>query len=323
MATYPAGVYAPRTKVNKDGVVYDAAKTKVLFAEDVVGLDGEVVAVEEKVGIGASTPTAGKVLTGTAVGESAWQDPAGASTEVLSLITTQINVSSIGDTYTDVVGNTYAETVNQTRITLTAIRIRRITSIWSGHVSVGTGTFQLYNFTDGVSLGTGTTTSTSEVKIAYASSTVAGNKGDQITIRVKNSVAGGTVTIDGGGMIDSDLIGVDTDTVVHRQFNYDFFYGGYPVSLSVGILRGLSTATFTAQLEYRIYTGAGSETVYNAFGSTFGTVNAQTVFSITPTLKGFFYSNNPTPIGFNIIATNGIAEGYGIGISYQLKLDNI
>ena len=47
MATYPSGVYDPRTKKNKDGIVYDEAKNKVLFAEDLINLDNEVVAIEQ------------------------------------------------------------------------------------------------------------------------------------------------------------------------------------------------------------------------------------------------------------------------------------
>ena len=50
MATYPAAVYSPRTKENKSGVVYDADKATVLFAEDIVKDDDEIVAVETELG---------------------------------------------------------------------------------------------------------------------------------------------------------------------------------------------------------------------------------------------------------------------------------
>jgi len=50
MADYPAGTYSPRTKENKSGVVYDAAKTTVGFAEDVTKLDAEVVAIQTILG---------------------------------------------------------------------------------------------------------------------------------------------------------------------------------------------------------------------------------------------------------------------------------
>jgi len=45
-ASYPNSIYAPRTKANRAGVVYDAAKTTVGFAEDITKLDDEVVAIE-------------------------------------------------------------------------------------------------------------------------------------------------------------------------------------------------------------------------------------------------------------------------------------
>jgi len=50
MATYPSGVYSPRTKENKEGVVYEAAEKTTLFAEDVVKDDDEIVAVETELG---------------------------------------------------------------------------------------------------------------------------------------------------------------------------------------------------------------------------------------------------------------------------------
>lgn len=53
MSTYPDAIYSPRAKANKTGVVYDAAKTKVIFAEDVVKDDDEIVAVETELGTNA------------------------------------------------------------------------------------------------------------------------------------------------------------------------------------------------------------------------------------------------------------------------------
>lgn len=50
MADYPSGVYSPRTKANKSGVVYTPAKTTVGYAEDVSLLDDEVVAIENELG---------------------------------------------------------------------------------------------------------------------------------------------------------------------------------------------------------------------------------------------------------------------------------
>ena len=50
MATYPGGIYSPRTKNNKDGVVYTPANLTTLYAEDVVYDDAEIVAIETELG---------------------------------------------------------------------------------------------------------------------------------------------------------------------------------------------------------------------------------------------------------------------------------
>jgi len=51
MTEFPTGVYTPRTKENKSGVVYDANKPTVGFAEDITKLDDEVVAIENTLGV--------------------------------------------------------------------------------------------------------------------------------------------------------------------------------------------------------------------------------------------------------------------------------
>ena len=50
MADYPTGIYSPRTKENKAGVVYDADKTTIVYAEDLNGSDDEIVAIETELG---------------------------------------------------------------------------------------------------------------------------------------------------------------------------------------------------------------------------------------------------------------------------------
>jgi hypothetical protein len=50
MATYPSAIYSPVTKTNKAGVVYDAAKTTVVFAEDFNTPHAEIVAIETELG---------------------------------------------------------------------------------------------------------------------------------------------------------------------------------------------------------------------------------------------------------------------------------
>lgn len=56
MSTYPGGIYSPRTKANKPGVVYDPTKTTRLYAEDVSLDDDEIVAIETELG---TNPKAG------------------------------------------------------------------------------------------------------------------------------------------------------------------------------------------------------------------------------------------------------------------------
>jgi len=54
MASFPTGVYDPRTKENKPGKVYDADRPYMLFAEDITKLDDEVVALETELGTNPS-----------------------------------------------------------------------------------------------------------------------------------------------------------------------------------------------------------------------------------------------------------------------------
>jgi hypothetical protein len=56
MADYPSSIYSPRTKTNRNGVVYDPYKQSVPFAEDVSKLDAEVVALETFLRIPTSIP---------------------------------------------------------------------------------------------------------------------------------------------------------------------------------------------------------------------------------------------------------------------------
>ena len=45
MADYPSSVYAPRTKTNIAGTVYDPLKPNIGYAEDIVYLENEVLAI--------------------------------------------------------------------------------------------------------------------------------------------------------------------------------------------------------------------------------------------------------------------------------------
>lgn len=50
MSEYPSAVYEPRTKENKSGVSYAPEETTKIFAEDIIQLDDEVVAIENELG---------------------------------------------------------------------------------------------------------------------------------------------------------------------------------------------------------------------------------------------------------------------------------
>lgn len=50
MSVFPASIFSPRAKANRNGVVYDANKATVTYAEDLVALDNEVVAIETELG---------------------------------------------------------------------------------------------------------------------------------------------------------------------------------------------------------------------------------------------------------------------------------
>lgn len=69
MSIFPGSIYEPRLKFNRQGVVYDAAKTRVLFAEDLIASEAEIMAIENALGVGmANIPvkaTGGEIDTGT------------------------------------------------------------------------------------------------------------------------------------------------------------------------------------------------------------------------------------------------------------------
>lgn len=51
MAVFPDAIYDPRTLQNRTGVTFDAAKVKVLFAEDQNKSNAEIVAIEQTLGL--------------------------------------------------------------------------------------------------------------------------------------------------------------------------------------------------------------------------------------------------------------------------------
>ena len=259
------------------------------------------------------TPTSKKI---------AYSDLGASSTELLALIAAQVNVSSIGDTYTDTAGDTYAETASQTRLTIGA-RPRAIVMVVSGHVSAGTGTFELRNFTDSASLGTATTTSTSEALLSGAVTSVLDtNTSDDITIRVKNSGAGGTTTIDGGGIAAGDIVtnitAIGSNNSLTPASGSNVTSGAWIASASIGLLKTPSTGTATFQVGIGTHNQSFSATFTPALtniGAAFGTTEANTVITRTPSQKIIIANLRTSAIG----ATNR----WGIAGSLNVKADNI
>jgi hypothetical protein len=56
MADYPSAFFDPRLKEEKAGVIYDPAKKTVIFAQDQIVQDAEIVAIETELGINPKGP---------------------------------------------------------------------------------------------------------------------------------------------------------------------------------------------------------------------------------------------------------------------------
>ena len=97
MADFPTGIYAPRTKANKAGVVYTPAKTTVGYAEDISKLDAEVVAVETELG---------ENTKGAYASVKAWLDAL--TSAVSGIVTDFLGLSDTPASYADQAGKVVA-----------------------------------------------------------------------------------------------------------------------------------------------------------------------------------------------------------------------
>jgi hypothetical protein len=97
MADYPSAIYSPRTKNNKEGVVYTPANDTTLYAEDIVKDDDEIVAIETELG----TNPKGAYASVKANLEALWSAIGGAITSFLGL-------SDTPSSYTDQAGKVVA-----------------------------------------------------------------------------------------------------------------------------------------------------------------------------------------------------------------------
>jgi hypothetical protein len=285
------------------------------------GTDGQLITWgADGVATTVATGDSGQVLTSNGAGAAPTFQAggSGSSTIVQTLIDPQVNISSVGDTYTDTVGNTYAETTNQTRLTMSNTRVQDLVMYGSGHVSAGTGTFEIYNFTDSASLGTKTTTATSEATFAMTRSLLTTNNNDAITIRVKNSGAGGTITIDSGGLISADRVltqsaGPGADQIA--------CWGGYMTAFKMAFAKAKSTTTCTGQLAYM--TGAGSSVAatttvrYDSIGAAWDESVDGTVFARTLTRK---LTSNTQAVS---AVWSAIGDNLFYGVSEEITADDL
>lgn len=77
MASYPNAFYSHRTRENKSGVVYDAAKTRTVFVEDNNKSDDEIAAIETELGTnpkGGYADVKARIAATEGVANSALQD---------------------------------------------------------------------------------------------------------------------------------------------------------------------------------------------------------------------------------------------------------
>jgi hypothetical protein len=200
-------------------------------------------------------------------------------------------------------------------MTTNAVYKRYVALKVSGHVSAGTGSFELRNFTQSTSGTAVTTTATTET--AIAATTVSAQVtalADVITIRVKNSGAGGTVTIDAGGIMEADKI--LNVTATGDQYTTDTSGFGWFHAWKFYVLAGITTATYTAQPKYLLGDWLdGSQGNIN-FGSPISTLNAiQTI-----TLPYKVYPTNAAKMIINFSAISGQVL---LGQAWGFSADNI
>lgn len=253
--------------------------------------------------------------------ETFFSSSGGLTEEVVSILTPIYNNSSVGQTYTDAAGDTYAELTNQTRPTMPS-RLTGIGLVASAHVNAGTGTFQLWNQTDSASISTTTTTATSEAVISIGEQFATTNNNDSVTLRVKNSVAGNTVTLDFGGILIADRqLGL---TAVQK---FDLTVGN-STNTSVGcflvrnikliVAKKKSTATFTIEVgSFLRVPGSSSGADFGNIYGTYTDVNNGTVNSIV--IADMFQPNSSMLLNnlFNVTAVLD-SSSLAIGVTYDV-----
>lgn len=275
------------------------------------------------------TTAVGDIVAFISEGSGNWRElwrrltaSSGGSTELMAIVDPQFNVSSAGTTTVDGPGDTYAEPAGQTRMTMTATRTRQVRAYGSGHVSAGTGTFQLFNFTDSASLGTNTTTATGETaQVPNSQSVASTNDGDAITLRVKNSGAGNSTSIDDGGMFEGEQDMATTVTSTGNKAAWDMAtHAGWIGTYKFSFVRALTTTTCTMQLAVKPHpkvSPTGTTTYYN-IGASMTESSLGSVVDRSPTVK--LYPDGANWLWLRVTALSG---NFGYAVGAQIKADNV
>jgi hypothetical protein len=182
--------------------------------------------------------------------------------------------------------------------------------------TAGVVTVALWDVTTSASLATTTitigATGTETVGAATFIQQQVTNLGDVLTIRVKHSVNGATVTLNSGGIIEGDVIGEATATS-YKQLGASAT-SFWISSFKYYVLGGFSTASYTGQLVTTSQL-CGAFQYYNIATSS-STINSL----LTPTLTYKIYMSGQSVIQLNVSALSGqilIACAYGLSMDNQ------
>lgn len=230
-------------------------------------------------------------------------------TLTVPLIPSQVNVSSVGTYPTS---TSFTETTVAQRIQLTSSRLRTIVCTLGASVTGGQGRIEIYNVTDGIAIGGNVLIGTpTETAITFTIPPSSANIGDIITLRIRNTQAGESMTIYSGGIAEGDAVltflpnplGTDLigETVMPSV--------GYIKSASIGLLNGMSTGGFSAA----ITSGYNRTAFFDNFGGlTFTQVDA----NLPPTLA------TATTVRSNLVAvvSNLLPLGGSLGNKMSMAI---
>lgn len=171
--------------------------------------------------------------------------------EILAAEDPVFNDSSAGESDVAAGSISYVELPSQTRETMPSGYVTGVGLVCSGHASAGQALFQLWNQDDSDQIAVTSTTSTSETHLSISANFLNSNKGDQVTLRVANTVIGETTFLDSGGFAIAKQIatlgGTTSPNDISNLFNSNnTSWSPYFVkSIKIMPLKRKSTATFS------------------------------------------------------------------------------